>query len=185
MKKFLKIFIFLEVILFAYIFNTSIYNIYEKNNIATENLKGYVLEETSPEILDKFYTIFTEEYSQNKLELINNTLTSTDKSVYDLYCYPLNEFTQKQPISSSILFQSSDRFLAKEVPLYCPSNTAVMTSRSVDFPASLSPTTILIPGESSTCSLENLLNPNTRISFIYIAYPPDCLINYPLVYMDW
>lgn len=105
MKKFLKIFIFLEIILFAYIFNTSIYNIYEKNNISSENLKGYVLEETSPEILDKFYTIFTEEYSQNKLELINNTLTSTDKSVYDLYCYPLNEFVQKQPISNSILLQ--------------------------------------------------------------------------------
>ncbi|HHA5768776.1 TPA: hypothetical protein ACOBIJ_002793, partial [Enterococcus faecium] len=63
------------------------------------------LEETSPEILDKFYTIFTEEYSQNKLELINNKLTSTDKSVYDLYCYPLNEFVQKQPISNSILLQ--------------------------------------------------------------------------------
>ena len=105
MKKFLKIFIFLEIILFAYIFNTSIYNIYEKNNISSENLKGYVLEETSPEILNKFYTIFTEEYSQNKLELINNTLTSTDKSVYDLYCYPLNEFVQKQPISKSILLQ--------------------------------------------------------------------------------
>ena len=105
MKKFLKIFIFLEIILFAYIFNTSIYNIYEKNNISSENLNGYVLEETSPEILDKFYTIFTEEYSQNKLELINNTLTSTDKSVYDLYCYPLNEFVQKQPISQSILLQ--------------------------------------------------------------------------------
>lgn len=105
MKKFLKIFIFLEIILFAYIFNTSIYNIYEKNNISSKNLKGYVLEETSPEIFDKFYTIFTEEYSQNKLELINNTLTSTDKSVYDLYCYPLNEFVQKQPISQSILLQ--------------------------------------------------------------------------------
>ena len=105
MKKFLKIFIFLEIILFAYIFNTSIYNIYEKNNISSKNLKGYVLEETSPEILDKFYTIFTEEYSQNKLELINNTLTSTDKSVYDLYCYPLNEFVQKQPISQSIFLQ--------------------------------------------------------------------------------
>ncbi|HAQ0297422.1 TPA: hypothetical protein IWO37_002794, partial [Enterococcus faecium] len=105
MKRFLKIFIFLEIILFVYIFNTSIYNIYEKNNIATDNLKGYVLEETSPEILDKFYTIFTEEYSQNKLELINNKLTSTDKSVYDLYCYPLNEFVQKQPISNSILLQ--------------------------------------------------------------------------------
>lgn len=105
MKKFLKIFIFLEVILFAYIFNTSIYNIYEKNNIAAKNLKGYVLEETSPEVLDRFYTLFTKEYYQNKLELINNTLTSTDKSVYDLYCFPLNSFTQKQPISSSILFQ--------------------------------------------------------------------------------
>lgn len=105
MKKFLKIFIFLEVILFAYIFNTSIYNIYEKNNIAAKNLKGYVLEETSPEVLDRFYTLFTKEYSHNKLELINNTLTSTDKSVYDLYCFPLNSFTQKQPISSSILFQ--------------------------------------------------------------------------------
>lgn len=105
MKKFLKIFIFLEVILFAYIFNTSIYNIYEKNNITAKNLKGYVLEETSPEVLDRFYTLFTKEYSHNKLELINNTLTSTDKSVYDLYCFPLNSFTQKQPISSSILFQ--------------------------------------------------------------------------------
>ena len=81
----------------------------------------------------------------------------------------------------SALNKSSDRFLAKEVPLYCPSNTAVMASRSVDFPASLSPTTILIPGENSTCSLENLLNPNTRISFMYIAYPPDCLINYLVV----
>lgn len=105
MKKFLKIFIFLEVILFAYIFNTSIYNIYEKNNIAAKNLKGYVLEETSSEVLDRFYTLFTKEYSHNKLKLINNTLTSTDKSVYDLYCFPLNSFTQKQPISSSILFQ--------------------------------------------------------------------------------
>lgn len=105
MKRFLKIFIFLEIILFAYIFNTSIYNIYEKNNIAAKNLKGYVLEETSPEVLDRFYILFTKEYSHNKLELINNTLTSTDKSVYDLYCFPLNSFTQKQPISSSILFQ--------------------------------------------------------------------------------
>ncbi|MCQ4974199.1 hypothetical protein NE662_08115 [Bifidobacterium pseudocatenulatum] len=105
----------------------------------------------------------------------------------ELPLYSLPSFVD-EPIyvkENNYLFESSDRFLAKEVPLYCPSNTAVMTSRSVDFPASLSPTTILIPGESSTCSLENLLNPNTRISFIYIAYPPDCLINYPLVYMDW
>ncbi len=30
MKKFLKFFIILEILLFAYIFNSSIYNIYEK-----------------------------------------------------------------------------------------------------------------------------------------------------------
>ena len=56
MKNFLKIFVLLEILLFAYIFNSSIYNIYEKNNIAADNLSGYMLEEPSPEILDQFYT---------------------------------------------------------------------------------------------------------------------------------
>ena len=102
MKKFLKIFIILEILLFAYIFNSSIYNIYEKNNIAADNLSGYVIEETSPETLNQFYSIFTENYPNNKIELINNTLTSTDNSVYDLYCYPLDKFEQKHPVSQTI-----------------------------------------------------------------------------------
>lgn len=105
MKSFLKVFILLEILLFAYIFNSSIYNIYEKNNIADDGLSGYIIEETSPEILNQFYTIFINEYSQNKLELINNTLTSTDRTVYDLYCYPLNKFPQKQPVSQTIEFE--------------------------------------------------------------------------------
>ena len=105
MKKFLKIFIILEILLFAYIFNSSIYNIYEKNNIAADNLSGYVIEETSPETLNQFYSIFTENYPNNKIELINNTLTTTDNSVYDLYCYPLDKFEQKQPVSQTIEFK--------------------------------------------------------------------------------
>lgn len=105
MKNFLKIFVLLEILLFAYIFNSSIYNIYEKNNIAADNLSGYMLEEPSPEILDQFYTIFTENYDDNRLEIINNTLTTTDKSAYDLYCYPLDKFSQKQPVSQSIEFE--------------------------------------------------------------------------------
>ena len=105
MKKFLKIFIILEILLFAYIFNSSIYNIYEKNNIAADNLSGYVIEETSPETLNQFYSIFTENYPNNKIELINNTLTSTDNSVYDLYCYPLDKFEKKQPVSQTIEFK--------------------------------------------------------------------------------
>lgn len=105
MKKFLKIFIFLEILLFIYIFNSSIYNIYEKNNIAADNLSGYVIEEISPETLNRFYSIFTENYPNNKIELINNTLTSTDNSVYDLYCYPLDKFEQKQPVSQTIEFK--------------------------------------------------------------------------------
>ena len=105
MKNFLKIFVLLEILLFAYIFNSSIYNIYEKNNIAADNLSGYVIEETSPEILNQFYSIFTENYPNNKMELINNTLTSTDNSVYDLYCYPLDKFEQKQPVSQTIEFK--------------------------------------------------------------------------------
>ena len=105
MKNFLKVFIFLEILLFAYIFNSSIYNIYEKNNIAADNLNGYMIEETSPDILNQFYSIFTENYSDNKIELINNTLTSTNNSVYDLYCYPLDKFAQKQPVSQTIEFE--------------------------------------------------------------------------------
>ena len=105
MKKFIKIFIILEILLFAYIFNSSIYNIYEKNNIAADNLSGYVIEETSPETLNQFYSIFTENYPNNKIELINNTLPSTDNSVYDLYCYPLDKFEQKQPVSQTIEFK--------------------------------------------------------------------------------
>ena len=105
MKKFLKIFIILEILLFAYIFNSSIYNIYEKNNIAADNLSGYVIEETSPETLNQLYSRFTEKNPNNKKELINNTLTSTDNSVYDLYCYPLDKFEQKQPVSQTIEFK--------------------------------------------------------------------------------
>lgn len=105
MKNFFKIFVFLEILLFAYIFNSSIYNIYEKNNIAADNLSGYMIEETSPEILNQFYTTFIEHYPNNKLEIINNTLTTTDKSTYDLYFYPLDEFSQKQPVSSTIEFE--------------------------------------------------------------------------------
>ena len=109
MKNFLKIFVLLEILLFAYIFNSSIYNIYEKNNIAADNLSGYMLEEPSPEILDQFYTIFTENYDDNRLEIINNTLTTTDKSAYDLYCYPLDKFSQKQPVSQTIEFEYMNR----------------------------------------------------------------------------
>src|SRR5699024_3116860 len=82
-----------------------IYNIYEKNNIAADNLSGYMLEEPSPEILNQFYNTFIENYPNNKLEIINNTLTTTDKSVYDLYCYSIDEFSQKQPVSSTIELQ--------------------------------------------------------------------------------
>ena len=115
MKKFLKIFIILEILLFAYIFNSSIYNIYEKNNIAADNLSGYVIEETSPETLNQFYSIFTENYPNNKIELINNTLTSTDNSVYDLYCYPLDKFEQKQPVSQIIEFKYHTSYSLKKI----------------------------------------------------------------------
>lgn len=105
MKNFIKIFILLEVLLFAYIFNSSIYNIFEKNNIAAEGLAGYAFEEVNPDILEKFYTIITEEYPENRFEVINNTLTSTDNSVYSLYCYPLDKFSQKQPVSKTMKFE--------------------------------------------------------------------------------
>lgn len=112
MKNFLKVFLLLEVLLFGYIFNSSIYNIYEKNNISTNSLVGYSFEDASPETFDKFYSIFMERYSGNKLEVIRNTVSSTDKSVYKFYCYPLEDFDQKQPVSHNIVFEYDE--LSKE-----------------------------------------------------------------------
>ena len=105
MKNFLKIFLLLEVLLFGYIFNSSIYNIYEKNNISSNDLVGYTLEDATSENLDKFYSIFMERYSENKLEVIRNTLSSTDKSVYKFYCFPIDNFVQKKPVSHNIFFE--------------------------------------------------------------------------------
>lgn len=105
MRNFLKVFVLLEIMLFTYIFNSSIYNIYEKNNIASNGLYGYTFEDGNSNNLDRFYDMFMENYPEYKLETIHNTLTSTDKSVYELHCYPINDFSRRQPISQTMQFE--------------------------------------------------------------------------------
>ena len=47
MKRFLKLFIFLQTLILVFLFVTSIYNIYEKNNIINNNNVAYQLEDNS------------------------------------------------------------------------------------------------------------------------------------------
>lgn len=102
MRRFLKIFLFLQVVLLLYVFNNSIYNIYEKNNINNSELEGYQLEEINVDDLSNFYDHFMNEYSNAKLQLVKNTVSSTKKSIYKIYSYPVDRLPKKRLVSTDI-----------------------------------------------------------------------------------
>ncbi len=102
MKHFLKIFILIETLLFSYIFVTSIYNIYEKNHVVSGNMQGYAIQENDPESMGRFYDEISATISDNKIKLYVNTVTETNKTVYDIYSLPFDKADNKQPVSSTM-----------------------------------------------------------------------------------
>lgn len=102
MKHFLKIFILIELLLFSYIFTTSVYNIYEKNHVTSNNMKCYAIQENDPELMGNFFEELSEAVGNHKVMMTVNTITQTDKTEYDLYCMPFERFSKKQPVTSSL-----------------------------------------------------------------------------------
>ena len=102
MKHFLKIFILIELLLFSYIFTTSVYNIYEKNHVTSNNMKCYVIQENDPELMGNFFEELSEAVGNHKVMMIVNTITQTEKTEYDLHCMPFERFSKKQPVTSSL-----------------------------------------------------------------------------------
>lgn len=102
MKHFLKIFILIETLLFSYIFVTSIYNIYEKNHVVSGNMQGYAIQENDPESMGRFFDEISAAISDNKIKLFVNTVTETNKTVYDIYSLPFDKADNKQPVSSTM-----------------------------------------------------------------------------------
>lgn len=104
MKHFLKIFILIEVLLFSYIFVTSIYNIYEKNHVVSGSMQGYAIQENDPERFGKFYDEIAASAEGHKVRMFVNTVTETKKTEYDIYCLPFDSSDNKQPVTSSMRY---------------------------------------------------------------------------------
>lgn len=102
MKHFMRFFLWLQILLFLYIFQSSVYNVYEKNHLQEPDLIGYQVEDVKPETLERLYQAIVSELPNARLQVIQSVVTATDQSVYDVYCYPLNQFSQQQPVSNSI-----------------------------------------------------------------------------------
>lgn len=105
MKHYLKLFIAIELILFSYIFTSSIFQIYEKNHVTSDSMKCYALTNTDSNKLASFYDEIVRKIEHYSFEQTINTVSETNNTEYILYCYPFEKFTQKQPITSSIHFK--------------------------------------------------------------------------------
>lgn len=78
MERFVKIFIFLQVLVLQFIFITSIYNIYEKNNIIDNGDTAFYLKNPNPGDLEKIFNLLNEKkigFEQLRIEpdIKNNT----------------------------------------------------------------------------------------------------------------
>lgn len=88
MKKFFVIFFLGQMLLLTYIFNTSIYNIYELNNIVDNGAKGYIIDKPSGEKLNSFYKSVYSEYLGNddyQFQIVKTPISEEGKFVYDIY----------------------------------------------------------------------------------------------------
>jgi hypothetical protein len=119
----MKLFLVLQSILLIYIFNSSFYSIYEKNNINDNSLTGYKLGEVNIDSLSKFYDTFLTNYPDANIQLIKNTVSSTKKSVYEIYSYPFEQLEQKPAVSSNIELKhyrlSKQHFIDSSGIFYC------------------------------------------------------------------
>lgn len=104
MKKFLNIFIFIQVILLIYIFNSSVMNIYEKNNIINKSLHGYQINMDDLNQAEKFFDELMDKHKNYEFAVIKNTISTTDKSIYEIYTLPYESFMQKNTFSKNITY---------------------------------------------------------------------------------
>lgn len=104
MKHYLKLFALIEVLLFAYIFSSSIYQIYEKNNITSKNMSYYAITNSEAEKLADFYNEIVKNIDGYQFEQVVNIVSETNNTEYELYCLPFDSFSKKQPVTSSMHF---------------------------------------------------------------------------------
>ncbi|TWT27278.1 hypothetical protein [Planomicrobium sp. CPCC 101110] len=107
MKKLLFIFLIGQLVLLSYIFNKSVYDIYELNNLGDPSLEGYIIEAVSGNELNGLYNEF-DDYCLSKqacrLQLVKTPVSENNTFVYEIYHSQMEDLNKPQSISSDTVF---------------------------------------------------------------------------------
>ncbi|GLC89196.1 hypothetical protein [Lysinibacillus piscis] len=88
MKKLLFIFLIGQLLLLSYIFNQSVYQIYELNNIGDSSLDMYMVNDATSEKLKKLYQIYNDNClidNKCKIQLVKTPVSENQKMFYEIY----------------------------------------------------------------------------------------------------
>lgn len=104
MKKFLIIFFTGQLLLCSYIFNKSVYAIYELNNIGDISLNSYIISEPTGDNLNKFYETFYNKYikyDSGQLQIIKTPISQNNITTYDVYHSKYESLNKYQSLFSN------------------------------------------------------------------------------------
>lgn len=88
MKKLLFIFLTGQLLLLSYIFNQSVYQIYELNNIGDSSLEMYMVKDSSSGKLEKLYQLYSEDClttNNCEIQLVKTPISEEQKMIYEIY----------------------------------------------------------------------------------------------------
>lgn len=107
MKKLLFIFLIGQLVLLSYIFNKSVYDIYELNNLGDSSLEGWIIEAVSGNELNGLYNEFNDHCLSKqacRLQLVKTPVSENNTFVYEIYHSQIKDLDQPQSISSDTVF---------------------------------------------------------------------------------
>ncbi len=107
MKKLLFIFLTGQLLILTYIFNQSIYQIYELNNIGDNSLEMYVVEDSTSDKLQQLYQLINDDCLATegcKIQLVKTPISEEQKMIYDIYHSQLEDIKKTPSIRSNYVF---------------------------------------------------------------------------------
>ncbi len=107
MKKLFFVFLMGQLLILSYIFNTSIYEIYELNSLGDTSLDAYIVTDFSGDKLNELYSeinkaCFSDDTCQ--LQLIKTPVSNHNLFIYDIYHSQIDNIHQPTSISTETIF---------------------------------------------------------------------------------
>ncbi|MBO1625260.1 hypothetical protein [Bacillus arachidis] len=131
MKKLLFIFLIGQLFLLSYIFNKSVYDIYELNNLGDSSLDGYIVEDVSGHKLNELYEKMNSTCLSNntcQLQLVKTPVSKHNEFIYDIYHSQEKDINKPKSISPDTVLNYHP--LTKED--FVDSNGVFYTNLSLD-----------------------------------------------------